>query len=160
MRKLTKILSITSIALSAATLLLFIASLTFLWNPMCLLISAPQQAAAAGPIAPIGNIISLVGSFLVALMVFARPTSERTISVELISIVLLSLILPILSKYLSTAQLSSIGRSILSYEQRTTYSVTITICNYVCSFTNFSSVLCFVVCGISIAEKVHARKPN
>lgn len=157
MKKTISILSITSIALAVLSLLLAVGLLFIFWEPVCLLISAPEAVVDAGPIIPIGNMVYMVGCLIVAVLVCICAKSNRSVVLEIMAIVFLSVILPALAWRLSMAQTSQIGRT-MGAATLTALSVATDVSGFARGLMDVSVALCLVACGMSISEKAFLIK--
>lgn len=157
MKKTISTLSILSIVVAAVSLLLAISFLSIFWEPMCVLLSAPQDIVTAGPMIPNGTMVYMVGCLLVAVAACVFTKSSRTIVFEITAIVLLSVVIPVLVWRLSIAQTAEIGQT-MGAAKLAALSIANQIGSFASGLMTVSEALCFVVCGMSISEKVLTKK--
>lgn len=163
MKKTISILSIIAIVLSVLALLWAGALLFGFWEQVCIfLYNAPETVIAEGPILPIGNIVYIVGGIALIVVAYICSKSNKTIAGEIVSIVLLSIVLPIVTSRLSIAQTKEIASGLGTHSAVAALNVATNISGFARSLMNVAAALCYVVCGISISEKVHLKKatPN
>lgn len=163
MKKTISILSIIAIVLSVLALLWAVALLFGFWEQVCIfLYDVSEEVIAEGPILPIGNTVYIVGGIVLIVFAYICSKSSKTIVGEIVSIVLLSIVLPIVTSLLSMAQAKEIASGLETYSAEAALIIANNISGLASSLMNITVVLCYVVCGISISEKVHLKKatPN
>lgn len=159
MKKTIAILSIIAIVLSVLALLWAVALLFGFWEQVCVfLYNAPETVIAEGPILPIGNTVYIVGGIVLVVVAYICSKSSKTIVGEIVSIVLLSIVLPIVTSRLSIAQTKEIASGLGTASALAALNVAINISGFARSLMNVAAALCYVVCGISISEKMHLKK--
>jgi hypothetical protein len=157
MKKAIKILSIIAIALSVLALLCEIALLFVFWEEVCSIHMAPESVIAEGAILPVGNTVYIVGCMVLAIVVYICSKSSKSIMGEIVSIIMLSIILPIVVSRLSFTQTKEIANTIDSY-LLAAFTISRNTSALAHSLTSVAATLCYVVCGISISEKIHLKK--
>ena len=159
MKKTISILSIIAIVLSALALLWATALLFGFWEQVCVfLYDAPETVVAEGPILPIGNTVYIIGGIVLIVIAYICSKSSKNIVGEIVSVVLLSVVLPILASRLSIAQTKEIGSGLGTVYAFAALNVSTQISGFARSLMNVAAALCYVVCGISISEKVRLKK--
>ena len=159
MKKPISILSIIAIVLSVLALLWAVTLLFGFWEQVCVfLYNASETVIAEGPILPIGNTVYIIGGIMLVIFAYICSKSNKTIVGEVVSIVLLSIVLPIIASRLSIAQTKEVGSALGTASALAALNVATSISGFAYSLMNVAAALCYVVCGISISEKVHLKK--
>ena len=159
MKKTISILSIIAIVLSALALLWATALLFGFWEQVCVVLyDMPEEVIAAGPILPIGNVVYMVSCIALVVVAYICSKSSKTIAGEVISIIILSIVIPIVTSLLTVSQNAEIASDFRKYSAVTALSIANTICSFATRLTVVANALCYVVCGMSIAEKIHAKR--
>lgn len=159
MKKPISTLSIIAIVLSALSLFWATAFLFTFWEQVCIfLYNVSEEVIAEGPILPIGNTVYIVGGIVLIVFAYICSKSSKTIVGEIVSIVLLSIVLPIVTSRLSMAQTKEIASGLGTYSAVAALNIATNISGFARSLMNVAAALCYVVCGISISEKVHLKK--
>ncbi len=159
MKKPTSILSIIAIVLSALSLFWATALLFAFWEQVCIfLYHVSEEVIAEGPILPIGNTVYIVGGIVLIVVAYICSKSSKTIVGEIVSIVLLSIVLPVVTSRLSIAQTKEIASGLGTSSAVVAFNIATNISGFARSLMNVAASLCFVVCGMSISEKVIAKK--
>ena len=101
----------------------------------------------------------MVAGLAIAIAVCVFTKSRRMVVFEIIAIALLIIVVPALVWRLSIYQALEIGNTVRDYGLEVLGAANI-ICDSVTRLTDVSNVLCYVVCGMSISEKVYSKKSN
>ena len=156
MKKPISILSIIAIGLSVLALLWSVVLLFGFWEQVCVfLFDMPEKVIDKGPILPIGNTVNMVSCIVLVVVAYICSKSSKTIAGEVITIILLSVVLPLVTSYLATSQNTELVAT--SYAL-SALNIANNICSFATRFTGVAKALCYVVCGMSIAEKIHAKR--
>ena len=159
MKKPILILSIIAIVLAILSLLWATALLFGFWEQVCVfLYNVSAGVIAEGPILPIGNTVYMVGCTVLIVIAYICSKYSKTILGEIVSVVLLSIVLPIVTYRLSIAQMKEITSGFGTYTVVTALNIATNISGFARSLMNVAAALCFVVCGMSIAEKAIIKK--
>lgn len=158
MEKTISILSIIAIILSVLALFWANTLLFVFWEQVCFFLNAPETIIAEGPILPIGNTAYMIGCLVLVVVAYICSRSRKTIVGEVASIVLLSIVLPTVTSCLSIFQTTVISSSLETYSALGALNIANDISGLARSFMNVAASLCFVVCGMSISEKVITKK--
>ena len=157
MKKTISILSIIAIVLATIALLTGIISLTVFWKSSCQLYAAGNASViAAGPIFPLNGMTYIVGGLLVAILLSIFTKTSKSIVFEIIAIAVLAAVIPILMGLLYTFQ--SLMMSQMGSTALLALTVSTTSFSTANSIMGIAETLCLVVCGMSIAQKVHAKE--
>lgn len=158
MKKTIKIVSISSLAIAALSLLVFLGTLTVFWRPLCMQNGGFAEVVARGPVVPIAQVVAILGCCVLAILVFIFANTYRSVVGEIVAVAMLAVVIPALTWYLSERQAYEVGM------QGTTvvvaYSVTNNISVYAGYIRTVANALCLLVCGMSISRKVCTRKAN
>lgn len=157
MNKSVKILSIISIILSLIGVLLATATLTFLWEPVNILLNSPEVISKATPIIPIGNMVYILGCVIISLVLLASYKSRKFIVIEILSIVFLSFLLPCLTYRLELNQTMLVGHT-LGSNSIAILGTANSIMAIPVGFVNLSVALSLITSGMRIIEKVISNK--
>ena len=155
MHKSTKILSVISMIISCIAIFIAVAFLTFLWEPMCLLLYS-GFAIENGPIIPIGTAVRMLGYLFISVILLATCKVKRFVAIEIIAIIA-GLVLPFFSSYIVTVQNVMLGRFIGS-EGLAAFSITNNLLNLPLGIMSLSLTINMITSGMRLAEKTYLRK--
>lgn len=154
MKRTTTILSKISIIIAVLALLYASALLLIFWEQVCFtLYHLPEDIVAEGPMLPLGNTVSMIGSLILVLMVHYCSRSSKHMVGEVVAIVFSVVALPILASFLSVVQTAIVGSVADTQTTITALSVATSISDKARGMMDVASSLCLVVCGMSIAQK-------
>lgn len=159
MSKSIKILSIISVIFSCVGILIAIAILTFLWEPINILFNSPDVITEANPIIPIGTMMHIVSSIIVAIVLLVSCKSKKLILIEILSIVFLSMVLPVMIYRIDMTQTIFVGHT-MGNNALSVMNVGNSYMVFSLGFVNLSISLCLITSGMRIAEKVIENKNN
>lgn len=157
MNKSVKILSIISIILSLIGVLLATAILTFLWEPVNILLNSPEVIAKATPIIPIGNMVYILGCVIISLVLLASYKSRKFIVIEILSIVFLSFVFPLLAYRLDMTQTIWVGHT-MGDNSLAVLGTANSIMAIPIGFINLSVALSLITSGMRLIEKIMSNK--
>lgn len=157
MNKSIKTLSTISLILSGIGVLLAVAILTFLWEPLNALLNNPEQITKATPIIPIGNMLYILGCTVISLVLLINYRSRKPITIEVLSIVFLSLIIPFLTYRLKVDQSLLVGHT-MGRTAFVTLDVSNSLFDLPLGFANLSLALSLITSGMRIIGKIVAKK--
>ncbi|MBQ3079210.1 MAG: hypothetical protein IJC48_04315 [Clostridia bacterium] len=158
MNKTKNILSIISIALAAAAILLSACVLQFLWEPICFYyMNGSTEAIEAGPMIPIGSAVHMACVLIFALMLRVCFRSVKNIAPEIVTIAVLFAALPALSWGLQTFQMLWLGQK-MGVAELSALAMSSNVFSIFGKLTEASSVICIVICIFRISDKVSLKK--
>lgn len=157
MSKTTKILSIISVILVGVGVLLAASILTFLWEPMNILLNNPDEIVNSSPIIPLGNFVSMFGCATISLVLLTTHKSQKSIVIEILSIILLGIILPLFTYYLDKAQAIWVGNH-MGDNALATLGMEGQLLFLPLRFIGLSSTICLLTSGMRIIEKLGVNK--
>lgn len=157
MNKSIKTLSTISLILSGIGVLLAVAILTFLWEPLNALLNNPEQITKATPIIPIGNMLYILGCTVISLVLLINYRSRKSITIEVLSIVFLSLIIPFLTYRLKVGQSLLVGHT-MGRTAFVTLDVSNSLFDLPLGFAYLSLALSLITSGMRIIGKIVAKK--
>lgn len=157
MQKTTRILSIISVVLVFASLVLLIASMPLQKMLATAIYHYPNEMVAALPMFPVVPFITcLLQLGCIVLLFIGCGSKGNAFWAEILVIVLLAVVLPVINGVAQTLYVGIIGRF------GSDKALAVTAANQIATLcsnpANWGIVLGYITCGMSIASKVIAKK--
>ena len=152
MTKFIKIFSVISVVLCGVAVLLSVAFLTFLWEPMAEMLNFQREIIRVGPTIPLTSIVALFSSALFAISVLATLKTGKGVAIEILIIIFICLI-PFLNYFLGTMQTLVVGRFSGDVALASLGSTSSVLNMIPLKLAELSKMLSLLICGMRIGEK-------